>query len=53
MNLLKACCKIKILIDKEKEYLDLSIKRFEDLKKDIEEKGKQKSLKMWETNGKS
>jgi len=39
-------------IDKEKEYLDLSIQRFEDLKKDIEEKGKQKSLKLWETNGK-
>ena len=40
-------------IDKEKEYLDLSIQRFEDLKKDIEKKGRQKSLKSWETNGKS
>ena len=39
-------------IDKETEYLDLSIKRYEDLKKDIKRKGRQDSLKAWETNGK-
>jgi len=37
---------------KRKILLDLSIKRFEDLKNDIEKKGKQKSLKSWEKNGK-
>ena len=37
-------------IDSEKEYLDLSIKRFEDLVENIRKKGRQKSLKQWETN---
>lgn len=37
-------------IDTETEYLDLSIKRFEDLEKDIKRKGMQKSLKQWENN---
>ncbi len=40
-------------IDKETEYLDLSIKRFEDLKKEMKIKGRQNSLKAWETNGKA
>ena len=39
-------------IDKEKEYLDLSIQRYEDLVKYLKRKEDQKSLKDWVSNGK-